>query len=141
MTDDELITEVKAIREKRAKAMGGRKELLRRLSALSPDAILEAALGAYFPAERFIADAEVHERAFKYRKLERECARLIAKNKLIHPTNKRWDRNCERINEIFDEMDMIAEHYEGDPERTPMSKKFQRLAEVNARIAERKAKP
>jgi len=143
MTDQELIDEVMTVRESRAKALGGRKALLRRLSALSAEAILEAALGAYFPAERFIEDAEVHERALKYRKLDRELARLLEKNKAISCTDRQYARNSERVYEIFDEMDLI-----NDPNgemgrqqgRTPMSKKYQRLAEVNARVAERKAR-
>jgi hypothetical protein len=138
MNDDgeQLMKEVRAERANRAKALGGRKELVRRIAALSPEAIVETMLGAYFTqADRFIEDAEQHNKHLKFEKLNRESERLLERNKTAQ--GKAYYRNSERIAEIFDEMDLL----DGEGIRTPLSKKYQRLAEIQSRLAEREVKP
>lgn len=133
MTDDQtLLAEVRAKREARA---GGRKELIRRVAALSPEAIVEGLFGAYLDAEGFIIDAEGHEHHLRFARLNREVQKRIEKGKTLD--GRAYERNSERIAELFDEMELL----DPDPERerAPLSKKYQRQAALNARIAERKS--
>lgn len=110
------------------------RELVSRVAALAPEAIIEAARIVLLDADRFIAVAEEASKNIVFLRLNREVGRLIERNRTAQ--GRAYEKNSERISEIFDEMDLLHPN----PERPlqPLSKKYQRLAKQNARLAEMK---
>jgi hypothetical protein len=131
MIDEDLIKQVRAEREERAKRLGGRKKLILRLSTLSPEAVLETIIGRWLDAERFLKDAEEHQLRLTYERLDRQAQKLMAKP-------NRNARECERLYELWDEMDELGYPCPVDPERAPLSEKYTKMRALKARIAERK---
>jgi hypothetical protein len=109
-----------------------RRELIRRIAAVSPEAVLEALISNYLNVEPMISDAERIDRRLKYERLDRELQRRLEANKKLAYGSDKHRRNDERVMQIFDEMDIL----DGNKElpATPLSQKYQRLA----RIAEKK---
>jgi hypothetical protein len=87
------------------KANSSRRDLISRVAALSPEALIEGMMHAFFNVELAVASAEDAEKELKYKRLSRELDRRLAKPQDASLLN--WAKNSERITEIFDEMDEI----------------------------------
>jgi hypothetical protein len=114
-------------------AKSSRRDLIRRIAAISPEAMLEALISNYLNVEPIISCAEIKDRRLKFDRLNRELQRLFdAEKKLAYGCDKRR-RNDEREMQIFDEMDMLNGN--NALPATPLSQKYQRLARIAARKA------
>jgi hypothetical protein len=133
MSNLRAVVRAARLRDEAKNAHSSRREFVRRIAAVSPEAILDAASSLYFEIERFVCDTERVDRRLKYDALDRELKKLLDK-----PLERCIERDMERTCEIFDEMDALDPISDpGVPARQPLSKKYQKMQTLRARVAER----
>jgi hypothetical protein len=102
-----------------------RRDLIRRLAALKPEHLFEGMVRAFLNVEAAVESAEHYARDARWERLSNELKRRLAQKAQPDATQIAYEKNMERVSEIFDEMEELSPT--GSPEeRQPLSTKYKR---------------